>query len=97
MKKLKRIALLTSGGDSSGMNAAVRSVVRTARYHGIRVFGVMYGYEGLIKGDLTELNRRSVSNIMMLGGTMLKTARSEEFKTEKGQRKAVNNLKKRPL
>lgn len=96
-KRIRRIALLTSGGDSSGMNAAIRSVVRTARYHGIRVFGVMRGYEGLIKGDFTELNRRSVSNIIVLGGTMLKTARSEEFKTEKGQRKVVNNLKKRKI
>ncbi|MFH1868977.1 MAG: 6-phosphofructokinase [Candidatus Omnitrophota bacterium] len=97
MKKIKKIALLTSGGDASGMNTAIRSTVRTALYHGVRVFGVLHGYTGLIKNDFVEMNRRSVSNIMMLGGTMLKTARSDEFKTIKGQRKAVKNLKKRKI
>ncbi|MFC1807140.1 6-phosphofructokinase [Candidatus Omnitrophota bacterium] len=94
---MERIALLTSGGDASGMNAAVRSVVRTACYHKIKVFGVTHGYKGLISEDFNELNRRSVSNILNLGGTIIKTARSKEFMTKKGQRKAVNNLKKHKI
>lgn len=95
--KVKKIAVLTSGGDCSGMNAAIRSVVRTAIYNRIKVFGVIRGYEGLIKGDIKELDRHSVSNIINLGGTMLKTARSEEFKTKKGRLKAVRSLKKQGI
>ena len=91
---MKRIAVLTSGGDCSGMNAAVRSVVRCAIFNGLSVFGVMGGYEGLMNGEIMELNHRSVSNIINRGGTILKTARSKEFKTKKGQLKAVKNLKK---
>ncbi len=94
MKKIKTIAVLTSGGDCSGMNAAVRSVVRTATYNGLSIYGVMRGYQGLMSGDIKQLNRRSVSNIINTGGTILKTARSEEFKTKKGQQKAVKQLKK---
>ena len=86
---MKRIGVLTSGGDSPGMNAAIRSVVRTAVYEGLEVRGIMRGYEGLIAGEITELNSRSVSNILSRGGTVLKTARSEEFMTEAGQRKAI--------
>jgi 6-phosphofructokinase 1 len=76
------------------MNPAIRSVVRTAIYNGIKVFGIMHGYQGLINGEIKEFNRRSVSNIINLGGTILKTSRSEEFMAKKGQHKAVNNLKK---
>ncbi len=85
---------MTSGGDCSGMNATLRSVVRSAIYNGLSVLGVMRGYAGLMKGEIVELNRRSVSNIINRGGTILKTARSEEFKTKKGQRKAAQQLKK---
>ncbi len=94
MRKMKKIAVLTSGGDSSGMNAAVRSVVRCAIFNGFSVFGIMRGYQGLIEGDMKQLNRRSVSNIINSGGTILKTARSEEFKTKKGRGKAARQLKK---
>ncbi|GAH75292.1 unnamed protein product, partial [marine sediment metagenome] len=93
-KKIKRIAVLTSGGDCSGMNATLRSVVRSAIYNGLCVFGVMRGYAGLMNGEIVELDRRFVSNIINRGGTILKTARSEEFKTKKGQRKAAGHLKK---
>ena len=79
------------------MNAAIRSVVRTALYNGIKPFGVMRGYEGLIAGDMKEFDRRCVSNILNHGGTILKTARSSEFMTKGGQRKAVNNLKKNKI
>ena len=93
-KKIKKIAVLTSGGDSSGMNAAVRSVVRTAIYSGIKVAGVFKGYQGLINADIAELDRRSVSNIITKGGTILKTARSKEFLTKKGRTQAAQNIKK---
>lgn len=95
--KIKRIAILTSGGDCAGMNTALRSVVRTAIYHGIRPFAVIHGYRGLIKGNFTEFNRRSVSSIMNLGGTIIKTARSEEFKTKGGRLKAIKNLNKHKI
>ncbi|HPN72798.1 MAG TPA: ATP-dependent 6-phosphofructokinase, partial [Candidatus Omnitrophota bacterium] len=91
---MKRIGVLTSGGDAPGMNAAIRSVVRTAVYRGLEVYGIMRGYEGLINGEMTELTSRSVSNILSRGGTILKTARSAEFMTEAGQRKAVDVIKK---
>jgi len=97
MKKMKRIAVLTSGGDCAGMNAAIRSVVRTAIYYDIKPYGINRGYKGLINGDMKEFNRRSVSNIMMHGGTILKTARSEEFRTKKGRRKAIDSLKKKKI
>jgi len=97
MKKMKRIAVLTSGGDCAGMNAAIRSVVRTAIYYDIKPYGISRGYKGLISGDMKEFNRRSVSNIMIYGGTILKTARSDEFKTKKGRRKAINSLKKNKI
>ncbi|MFH0731544.1 MAG: 6-phosphofructokinase [Candidatus Omnitrophota bacterium] len=94
MSRIKRIAVLTSGGDCSGMNAAIRAVVRCAIFNGLSVFGVMRGYEGLIKGDMKQLNRRSVSNIINMGGTILKTARSKEFMTKNGQRKALRQIAK---
>ncbi|MDD2418857.1 MAG: 6-phosphofructokinase [Oscillospiraceae bacterium] len=86
---LKRIAVLTSGGDAPGMNAAVRAVARTAISKGVEVFGVYRGYNGLINGDLFPMNLRSVSDIIHRGGTMLFTARCPEFNTEEGIQKAV--------
>jgi 6-phosphofructokinase 1 len=91
------IAVLTSGGDSPGMNAAIRSVVRSAIYKGLRVFGVMRGYEGLIDDDIMPLNARSVSNILSRGGTMLKTSRSKRFLKKSVRKRAGNNLKKRGI
>ncbi len=90
---IKKIAVLTSGGDAPGMNAAIRAVVRFAEHSKIQVMGVFRGYEGLIQEDLKLLNHRSVSNIINRGGTILKTARSEEFLTEDGQKKAVKVIK----
>ena len=91
---ITKIALLTSGGDSPGMNAAIRAVVRTCVYYRISCVGVYRGYQGLIEGDFQELGARSVSNIINRGGTILKTARCEEFKTVEGRKKAYENLKK---
>jgi 6-phosphofructokinase 1 len=90
---VKRIAVLTSGGDAPGMNAAIRAVVRKGVYHGLEVMGVYRGYHGLIRGDLKPLSLGSVGDIIHRGGTMLYTARSEEFKTEEGQEKAVKTLR----
>ena len=86
---MKTIAVLTSGGDSPGMNAAVRAVVRTACENGIKVYGVIRGYNGLINGDFIEMDLRSVSDIINRGGTILYSARSVEFATEEGMRKAI--------
>ena len=86
-KEIKTIGVLTSGGDAPGMNAAIRSVVRTALYHGMKVMGIYRGYNGLINGDIKEMNVRSVSEIIHRGGTMLYTARCLEFKTLEGQQK----------
>ncbi len=85
----KNIAVLTSGGDAPGMNAAVRAVVRTGLNFGMKVYGVMRGYNGLLNGDLKEMNMRSVSDIMQHGGTALFTARSPEFNTPEGVKKAA--------
>ncbi|MBQ7034447.1 MAG: 6-phosphofructokinase [Clostridia bacterium] len=87
--KVKKIGVLTSGGDAPGMNAAIRSVVRAARYRGIEVVGIRRGYAGLIAGDTMELDVRDVSNILHAGGTMLYSARSKEFCTEEGMQKAI--------
>lgn len=87
---MKSIAVLTSGGDAPGMNAAVRAVVRTALYKGMNVYGVIRGYNGLINGDIHEMSLRSVSDIIHRGGTVLYTARSPEFRTEQGIQKAVD-------
>lgn len=87
-----RIALLTSGGDSPGMNPAIRAIVRTAIFNKLEVYGVRDGYKGLIKGDLFELTASSVGDIIQRGGTMLGTARSHEFETEEGLKKALNVL-----
>ena len=91
---MKKVAILTSGGDSPGMNAAIRAATRTATHFGIDVVGVMFGYRGLIKGDFIDLDRNSVSGIIQRGGTVLKTARSEEFMKPEGRAKAAENLKK---
>ncbi|MBO4383588.1 MAG: 6-phosphofructokinase, partial [Clostridia bacterium] len=87
---MKTIGVLTSGGDAPGMNAAVRAVVRTGLENDMRVLGIYNGYEGLMSGDVTEMNLRSVSNIVQRGGTVLRTARSMEFMTDRGQEKAAD-------
>ena len=90
---MKTIGVLTSGGDAPGMNAAIRSVVRTACENGMRVMGIRRGYNGLMQGDMYEMNLRSVSNIINRGGTFLYSARSPEFKTEEGLQKALKVAK----
>ncbi|NVK49061.1 MAG: 6-phosphofructokinase [Cyclobacteriaceae bacterium] len=90
---MKKIAVFTSGGDSPGMNACIRAVVRTAIYKGLEVYGIYHGYEGMINGDIKRLHTYSVSNIVQRGGTMLKSARSAEFRTPEGRKKAFENLK----
>ena len=87
---IKRIGVLTSGGDAPGMNPCVRSIVRTALYHGIECYGIRRGYNGLINGDIIRLNPGNVSHIINRGGTILYTARSKEFMTEEGQKKAAS-------
>ncbi|WP_370476434.1 6-phosphofructokinase [Tamlana flava] len=91
-KTIKRIAVLTSGGDSPGMNAAIRSVVRTCAYHGVECVGVYRGYQGLIEGDFEKMDARSVRGIINKGGTILKSARSNEFRTIEGRKKAYQKL-----
>ena len=91
---MKKIAVFTSGGDSPGMNACIRAVVRTAIYHKIEIYGVKRGFEGMIEGDIHRMNSNSVANIIQRGGTILKTARSKEFMTEEGRKKAAGNLRK---
>ncbi|MGB1970964.1 MAG: 6-phosphofructokinase [Flavobacteriaceae bacterium] len=91
-KKIKRIAVLTSGGDAPGMNAAVRAVVRTSVFYQLECFIVYQGYQGLIEGNLKRANARSVNNIINKGGTILKSARSLEFRTPEGRKKAHYNL-----
>lgn len=93
MNETKTIGVLTSGGDAPGMNAAIRAVVRAGIYKGMRVIGIRRGYNGLISGDMIEMNLRSVSDIIHRGGTILYTARSPEFKTEEGMQKAVRVCK----
>ena len=90
---VKRIGVLTSGGDAPGMNACVRAVVRTALHHGIECYGIRRGYNGLISGDIIKLDEKSIAHIINRGGTILYTARSKEFMTEEGQLKAVSTCK----
>ena len=90
---IRRIGVLTSGGDAPGMNACVRSVVRTALHHGLEVYGIRRGWHGLIQGDIQRLDEKSVTRIINRGGTILYTARSKEFMTEEGQRKAASTCK----
>lgn len=95
--KVKKIGVLTSGGDAPGMNACIRAIVRSSIYYKKQVAGIMRGYEGLISDEIKPMNSRSVSNIIHRGGTILKTARSAEFKTEKGMAKAYKNFRKHKL
>ena len=94
MSKITSIGICTSGGDAPGMNAAIRAVVRTALFSRIQVTGIMRGYEGMINGEFIPMERSSVANIIQRGGTILKTARSEEFRTKDGRRKAYEQLVK---
>lgn len=89
---MKKIAVFTSGGDSPGMNACVRAVVRTAIYKGLEVYGIHRGYEGMIDGEIKRMQSHSVSNIVQRGGTVLKSARSMEFRTSEGRKQAYENL-----
>jgi 6-phosphofructokinase 1 len=91
--KFRKIGVFTSGGDAPGMNAAIRAVVRACTYYKKECYGIMRGYEGMIEGDLVKLGARSVGNIIQRGGTILKSARSEEFRTAEGRKKAYENLK----
>jgi 6-phosphofructokinase 1 len=92
-----KIGVLTSGGDSPGMNAAIRAVVRTGLYHKLEVYGVMRGYSGMIEDDIFKMESRSVANIIQRGGTILKTARSKDFYNEDGRKRAFENLQKRGI
>lgn len=92
MSTIKNIGVLTSGGDSPGMNAAIRAVVRASLYHNLNVTGILKGYEGLINADFIPMDIKSVANIIQRGGTILKTARSEAFRTPEGRKKAFKNL-----
>lgn len=94
MRKIKKIAVLTSGGDAPGMNAAIRAVVRAGIYHGLEVYGIRRGYDGLVNGDIMQMEAKSVANIIQRGGTILKTVRSEEFRTDEGRQKAYANIQK---
>jgi 6-phosphofructokinase 1 len=95
--KVSRIGVLTSGGDAPGMNAAIRAVVRTGLYHGLQVFGIMRGYQGMIDDDIIQMESKSVANIIQRGGTVLKTARCKDFYSHEGRKKAYENLKKRGI
>ncbi len=97
MGKIKRIGVLTSGGDAPGMNAAIRAVVRSAIYYGCEAYGIYGGYQGLINGDLKRLKSRDVSNIIQRGGTILKSARSAEFRTPEGRAKAAEVLRENKI
>lgn len=92
-KKVTKIGVLCSGGDSPGMNAAIRAVVRTGIYHGLEVYGIMRGYSGMVENDIVKMESRSVANIIQRGGTILKTARCKEFYTPEGRKIAYENLK----
>ena len=94
LKKVNKIVVLTSGGDAPGMNAAIRAVVRTCSYHEVEVLGIYRGFQGMIEDDFVELNARSVRNIINKGGTFLKSARSEGFRTKEGRENAYKNLTK---
>jgi 6-phosphofructokinase 1 len=93
-KKVSKIGVLSSGGDSPGMNACIRAVVRSGIYHGLEVYGIMRGYSGMVENDIIHMESRSVANIIQRGGTILKTSRCKEFFEPAGRKKAYNNLKK---
>ncbi|MGL5260998.1 MAG: 6-phosphofructokinase, partial [Bacteroides sp.] len=94
MKTIQCIGILTSGGDAPGMNAAIRAITRAAVYKGLKVKGIYRGYKGLVTGEIKEFKSEDVSNIIQLGGTILKTARCAEFKTEEGRKQAYDNLQR---
>lgn len=96
-KKITKIGILSSGGDSPGMNAAIRAVVRTGIYHGLEVYGIMRGYSGMVEDEIIKMESRSVANIIQRGGTILKTARCKEFFQAEGRKRAYENLKKRGI
>ncbi len=96
-KKVTKIGVLTSGGDAPGMNAAIRAVVRTGIYHGLEIFGIMRGYQGMMEDDIFRMDSRSVANIIQRGGTILKTARCMDFYEPEGRKKAYENLKRRGI
>src|SRR3990170_7719125 len=91
-RTITKIGVFTSGGDAPGMNAAIRAVVRACAFYKVEAIGIMRGYEGMIEGDLVKLGARSVGNIIQRGGTILKSARSKEFRTPEGRKKAYDNL-----
>ncbi|MCF6180761.1 6-phosphofructokinase [Lutibacter sp.] len=95
--KIKKIGVMTSGGDAPGMNAAIRAVVRACSYYNVECVGVYRGFQGLIEGDFTALTARNVNNTINRGGTILKTARSEDFKTKKGREKAYQQLQNKQI
>ncbi len=97
ISKLKHIGVFTSGGDSPGMNACLRAVVRTGIFHGAQITGVMRGFQGMIEGDFISMNARSVSNIIHRGGTILKSARSADFKSAEGRKSAFENITKQGI
>lgn len=92
-RQVTKIGVLTSGGDSPGMNAAIRAVVRTAIYNGLEVYGIMRGYQGMLEGDIHKLESKSVANIIQRGGTVLKTARCQAFHTKEGRKTCYDNLR----
>ena len=94
MGTVKCVGILTSGGDAPGMNAAIRAVTRAAIYNGLQVKGIYRGYKGLVTGEISEFKSQNVSNIIQLGGTILKTARCKEFTTPEGRQLAYENMKK---
>ena len=95
MGTIKCIGILTSGGDAPGMNAAIRAVTRAAIYNGLQVKGIYRGYKGLVTGEIKEFKSQNVSNIIQLGGTILKTARCKEFTTPEGRQVAYDNMNRR--
>src|SRR5882672_2088570 len=96
-KNVTKIGVVSSGGDSPGMNACIRAVVRTAIYNGLEVYGIMRGYSGMVEDDIIPMESRSVANIIQRGGTILKTSRCKEFYEKEGRQKAYDNLKKRGI
>src|SRR5690606_13396677 len=93
VQSISKVGIFTSGGDAPGMNACIRAAVRTALHAGKSVTGIYHGYQGMIDANFQEMNSRSVSNIIQLGGTILKTARCDAFRTPEGRKEAYNNLK----
>ena len=97
IKTIKRIGVLTSGGDAPGMNAAIRAAVRTGFYYNLEMFGIYRGYEGMIQDDIKKLDSKNIAHILERGGTFLKSARSAEFRTPEGRKKAFENLQKHKI